>query len=75
MSKYPKAKMPDYGDGPEPCEDCAYRDKRIAVLEEEVKDAVRLLDMAHEAACLNNNYRFAKTLEVFLNRSEEGADE
>ena len=33
MSKYPKAKMPDYGDGPEPCEDCAIKDKRIAELE------------------------------------------
>lgn len=54
---------------------CAYKDKRITELKAEVKDAVRLLDMAHEAACLNDNYSFAKTIEVFLNRSEGGADE
>jgi len=40
MSKYPKAKMPDYGDGPEPCDDCAYKDKRIAELEDDFRTIV-----------------------------------
>ena len=40
MSKYPKAKMPDYGDGPEPCEDCAIKDKRITELKAERRRAM-----------------------------------
>lgn len=41
MSKYLKAKMPDYGDGPEPCKDCTILRSRIdqlEVLNEELTD-------------------------------------
>lgn len=37
MTDYKKAKPIDYGDGPEPCEECAYKQKRITELEDVLK--------------------------------------
>lgn len=54
MSKYPNAKMPDYGDGPEPCEDCAILNKRIAELEGLLRD---VYEDGHTKLMKNEVYR------------------
>ena len=70
MSKYPKAKMPDYGDGPEPCEDCAIKDKRIAELEA-LLDKTNKLAASYIARYMRATSKWSDVKQVLKEISEQ----